>query len=190
MRFVPGLCGKTSTMPTEAYIATNRAISRLSAEGGALAGVERVFATSSGAVHAALADVRTVEPLCFSTDPATCEMYWKVRKGTFPAVGAMRRTGTTVLIEDVAFPIASLADATLDLQQLLPHTPGAVLIAKRQAQAELLAQRGKVARLQGAPLLEQRLRFLQLVMGDGRFNALFQPMRIADRIVELRHLSA
>ena len=53
---------KTSTMPTEAYIATNRAISRLSAEGGALAGVERVFATSSGAVHAALARPDDPEP--------------------------------------------------------------------------------------------------------------------------------
>jgi D-lactate dehydrogenase len=59
--------------------------------------------------------------MVFSTDPATCEMYWKVRKGTFPAVGAMRRTGTTVLIEDVAFHIESLADATLDLQALLRH---------------------------------------------------------------------
>jgi D-lactate dehydrogenase len=57
----------------------------------------------------------------FSTDPATCDMYWKVRKGTFPAVGAMRRTGTTVLIEDVAFPVPALADATLDLQALLRH---------------------------------------------------------------------
>ena len=46
-------------------------------------------------------------------------MYWKVRKGTFPSVGAMRRTGTTVIIEDVAFPLASLAAATLDLQALL-----------------------------------------------------------------------
>ena len=71
------------------------------------------------AVHAALAGVTTIEPLQFSTDPATCEMYWKVRKGTFPSVGAMRRTGTTVIIEDVAFPIAALADATLDLQALL-----------------------------------------------------------------------
>ena len=71
------------------------------------------------AAHAALAGIVTVEPLQFSTDPATCEMYWKVRKGTFPSVGAMRRTGTTVIIEDVAFPIASLADATLDLQALL-----------------------------------------------------------------------
>ncbi len=72
-------------------------------------------------VHAAMAGIATVEPMQFSTDPATCEMYWKVRKGTFPSVGAMRRTGTTVLIEDVAFPIASLADATLDLQALLRH---------------------------------------------------------------------
>ena len=71
------------------------------------------------AVHAALEGIATIEPLQFSTDPATCEMYWKVRKGTFPSVGAMRRTGTTVIIEDVAFPIAALADATLDLQALL-----------------------------------------------------------------------
>ncbi|MCK6412128.1 MAG: FAD-binding oxidoreductase [Azonexus sp.] len=73
------------------------------------------------AVHQALAGIATVEPMAFSTDPATCEMYWKVRKGTFPAIGAMRRTGTTVLIEDVAFPVESLADATLDLQTLMRH---------------------------------------------------------------------
>ncbi len=68
---------------------------------------------------AALQGIDTIEPPAFSTDPATCEMYWKVRKGTFPSVGAMRRTGTTVIIEDVAFPIESLAAATLDLQALL-----------------------------------------------------------------------
>ena len=67
----------------------------------------------------ALAGIATVEAPAFSTDPATCAMYWKVRKGTFPSVGAMRRTGTTVIIEDVAFPIESLAAATLDLQALL-----------------------------------------------------------------------
>ncbi len=67
----------------------------------------------------ALAGIASVEPPVFSTDPATCEMYWKVRKGTFPSVGAMRRIGTTVVIEDVAFPIESLAAATLDLQALL-----------------------------------------------------------------------
>jgi D-lactate dehydrogenase len=72
-----------------------------------------------GASLSALAGVTTIEPPTFSTDPATCEMYWKVRKGTFPSVGAMRRTGTTVIIEDVAFPVESLAAATLNLQSLL-----------------------------------------------------------------------
>jgi D-lactate dehydrogenase len=67
----------------------------------------------------ALAGIATLAPAAFSTDPATCDMYWKVRKGTFPSVGAMRRTGTTVIIEDVAVPIESLATATLDLQALM-----------------------------------------------------------------------
>jgi D-lactate dehydrogenase len=67
----------------------------------------------------ALAGIVTIEPAAFSTDPATCEMYWNVRKGAFPSVGAVRRTGTAVITEDVAFPIESLATATLDLQALL-----------------------------------------------------------------------
>lgn len=70
-------------------------------------------------VLGSLAGIEMLEAPQFSTDPATCEMYWKVRKGTFPSVGAMRRAGTTVIIEDVAFPIESLAAATLDLQALL-----------------------------------------------------------------------
>ena len=71
-----------------------------------------------GVALEALAVIATVIAPEFSTDPETCEMYWKVRKGTFPSVGAMRRAGTTVIIEDVAFPIESLAAATLDLQAL------------------------------------------------------------------------
>jgi D-lactate dehydrogenase len=71
------------------------------------------------AALSAINGIATVEPPEFSADPATCEMYWKVRKGTFPSVGAMRRAGTTVIIEDVAFPVESLAAATLDLQALL-----------------------------------------------------------------------
>jgi len=69
----------------------------------------------------ALTGIATIEPASFSTDPDTCEIYWKVRKGAFPSVGAMRRAGTTVIIEDVAFPVESLAAATLDLQALLRH---------------------------------------------------------------------
>jgi D-lactate dehydrogenase len=58
-------------------------------------------------------------PIIFTSVPAEYELLWKIRKGLFPSVGAMRRTGTTVIIEDVAFPVASLAEATLDLQKLL-----------------------------------------------------------------------
>lgn len=43
---------------------------------------------------------------------------WAMRKGTFPAVGAVRETGTTVIIEDVAFPVDRLAEAVNQLQQL------------------------------------------------------------------------
>ena len=32
-----------------------------------------------------------------------------IRKDTFPAVGAVRKTGTTVIIEDVTFPVEQLA---------------------------------------------------------------------------------
>ena len=47
---------------------------------------------------------RLFTPLRFATDPAEATALWNVRKGMFPAVGAMRRPGTTVIIEDVAFP--------------------------------------------------------------------------------------
>jgi D-lactate dehydrogenase len=36
----------------------------------------------------------------------------------FPAVGAIRKQGTTVVLEDIAFPVASLASAITDLQIL------------------------------------------------------------------------
>jgi D-lactate dehydrogenase len=61
----------------------------------------------------------TVRPIEFTSVPEQFNLLWKIRKGLFPAVGAVRRTGTTVIIEDVAFPIEHLANATLDLQELL-----------------------------------------------------------------------
>ena len=71
------------------------------------------------AVADLLGAIPTFGPLRFSTDPGECQQYWNIRKGTFPSVGAMRDAGTTVVIEDVAFPVARLAAATLDLQALL-----------------------------------------------------------------------
>ncbi|MFZ4583525.1 MAG: FAD-linked oxidase C-terminal domain-containing protein, partial [Paludibacter sp.] len=57
-------------------------------------------------------------PLAFTKIPAEYALLWKIRKGLFPSVGAVRELGTTVIIEDVAFPIERLAEATLDLQSL------------------------------------------------------------------------
>jgi D-lactate dehydrogenase len=54
----------------------------------------------------------------FTTDPIEQEFLWKVRKGLFPAVGAVRASGTTVILEDIAFPVEMLGDAILDLQML------------------------------------------------------------------------
>ncbi|WP_166838957.1 FAD-binding and (Fe-S)-binding domain-containing protein [Rheinheimera pleomorphica] len=54
----------------------------------------------------------------FSSDPAVYNQLWAIRKGTFPAVGAVRQTGTTVIIEDVTFPLAKLAEGVSRLQQL------------------------------------------------------------------------
>ena len=66
-----------------------------------------------------LRPLATAQPVAFTTDPVETARYWNVRKGMFPSVGAMRKAGTTVLIEDVAFPVPRLAEATLDLQALL-----------------------------------------------------------------------
>jgi D-lactate dehydrogenase len=54
----------------------------------------------------------------FTTDPKEQDYYWKVRKGLFPSVGAVRVSGSTVILEDVAFPVAKLGDAILDLHRL------------------------------------------------------------------------
>ena len=59
-----------------------------------------------------------VIPFAFTTVVTEYTLLWNIRKGLFPSVGAMRATGTTCIIEDVAFPLPRLAEATLDLQRL------------------------------------------------------------------------
>ncbi len=71
------------------------------------------------AITAALSETPPSRPAEFTKDPYLIEKYWKLRKGLFPAVGAVRPVGTTVIIEDVAVPIESLAPATADLQAAL-----------------------------------------------------------------------
>ncbi|MGP9801840.1 FAD-binding and (Fe-S)-binding domain-containing protein [Rheinheimera sp. NSM] len=69
-------------------------------------------------ISASLAGFELEQQVEFSTDPAVYNQLWAIRKGTFPAVGAVRKTGTTVIIEDVTFPVAQLAEGVSRLQQL------------------------------------------------------------------------
>lgn len=61
-------------------------------------------------IRASIAGFALEKQVDFSTDPSVYNLLWKIRKDTFPAVGAVRRTGTTVIIEDVTFPIEQLAE--------------------------------------------------------------------------------
>lgn len=59
----------------------------------------------------------------FSEDPVVQADLWKLRKGLFPTMGAMRPKGTSVMTEDLVFPLDRLAEAVTDLQHLF-HTHG------------------------------------------------------------------
>ncbi|TLX62878.1 4Fe-4S ferredoxin [Stutzerimonas nosocomialis] len=61
-------------------------------------------------IETALAGFPVEQQVPFSQDPVVYGQLWAIRKGTFPAVGAVRPTGTTVIIEDVTFPVERLAE--------------------------------------------------------------------------------
>ena len=71
------------------------------------------------AITDCLSRFRLYQPAAFTSDPAVYSRYWAIRSGIFPSVGGTRPVGTSCLIEDVAFPIESLPEATVRLQQLI-----------------------------------------------------------------------
>ncbi len=71
------------------------------------------------AIKGCLAQFRLYIPAEFTEDPEIYGKYWAIRSGIFPSVGGTRPVGTSCLIEDVAFPIESLPEATVRLQQLI-----------------------------------------------------------------------
>lgn len=60
----------------------------------------------------------TIQPYKFTSDPKEYNFNWKARKGLLSSIGGLRKTGTTCLIEDVAFPIDRLGDACVALKDL------------------------------------------------------------------------
>ena len=65
-----------------------------------------------------LKELRLLHDAEFTEDPAYQASMWKLRKGIIPSVGAMRPAGTTLLCEDIVFPVPALAAGITDLQQL------------------------------------------------------------------------
>ena len=63
-------------------------------------------------------EFQTVREVEFTNKVKEYSLFWNIRKGLFPALGAVRKVGTTVIIEDVAYPIEYLAQATIELQDL------------------------------------------------------------------------
>jgi D-lactate dehydrogenase len=82
------------------------------------AGDAAELAARMEAARALAASVPTLEPVRFTAVKAEYEALWDVRKGLLPAIGGNRRVGTTVVIEDVAFPMRHLAAGVVDLQKL------------------------------------------------------------------------
>ena len=69
-------------------------------------------------IQTALQPINTLGDVAFTDAPTEYARLWKIRKGMFPSVGAVRKIGTAVVIEDIAFPVPRLAEGTVELQQL------------------------------------------------------------------------
>lgn len=71
------------------------------------------------ALETILEPFETFVPVHFTDIESEYSKYWAIRSGIFPSVGGTRELGTTTLIEDVAFHIENLPEATAELQQIL-----------------------------------------------------------------------
>jgi len=80
---------------------------------------EQTIADNIESIREILAPFTTLRPVEFTQDPLEDAQLWNIRKGVFPAVGGMREVGTTCLIEDVAYHLDTLPEATRDLQEIV-----------------------------------------------------------------------
>ncbi len=71
------------------------------------------------AINTCLGAFHLYKPAEFTEDPKVYGKYWAIRSGIFPSVGGTRPVGTSCLIEDVAFHIEDLPEATVKLQKLI-----------------------------------------------------------------------
>jgi len=65
-----------------------------------------------------LAKLPVAQPVTLTADPAVRDELWVLRNGLYTSVAGARKPGTTALLEDVVVPVASLAQACVDLTKL------------------------------------------------------------------------
>uniref|UniRef100_A0A061R4J9 D-lactate dehydrogenase (cytochrome) n=3 Tax=Tetraselmis sp. GSL018 TaxID=582737 RepID=A0A061R4J9_9CHLO len=80
--------------------------------------VSRALKSAGLAFGARKDDPKPLETYAFTEKPDEYKVFWDVRKGLIPIVGAARETGTSMLIEDVACPVDKLADMCVDLMEM------------------------------------------------------------------------
>jgi len=77
-----------------------------------------IMARKEKEIREAIASIPTIQPYRFTSDPKEYNFNWKARKGLLSTIGGLRKTGTTCLIEDVAFPVDKLGAACVALKEL------------------------------------------------------------------------
>ena len=70
------------------------------------------------AAHEILGKLNMLAQVAFTTVPDEQAYLWKLRKGMYPSVAAVREKGTTAMLEDVAVPLENLGNAVTDLHLL------------------------------------------------------------------------
>jgi D-lactate dehydrogenase len=111
LRSVEGKTGVPSSIRSLPDAAAGLLVEFQSADEGERSELEKLAAESVGGL-------KLCEPARFTHVASEQALLWNIRAGMFPSVGSVRKTGTTVIIEDVAFPIESLADAAHGLTDL------------------------------------------------------------------------
>ncbi|NDV94729.1 FAD-binding oxidoreductase [Dysgonomonas sp. 521] len=79
---------------------------------------QQIMDEKEAAIRKAVESIPTMQPYKFTSDPKEYNFNWKARKGLLSSIGGLRKTGTTCLIEDVAFPIQRIGEACVALKDL------------------------------------------------------------------------
>jgi D-lactate dehydrogenase len=101
----PGIPGTIRTLPA--------GVAALLAEFQDVAGSDRLELERKAL--AACRGLALLEPAGFTHDPGEQAAFWKIRQGALPTIGSVRARGTSVITEDLVFPLPVLADAVMDL---------------------------------------------------------------------------